>query len=191
MKPAFPDIKLGPSINKPTQVSLTSGIGFVYELWDFIDTHDVPVDFVDHLLYVAIPRTMEDRVQDSTASWENVFAHFGLPSDTELVNSERNRSISCSLESPASDTLPGGAFVAGSLIAMAGMRPANSNHNSVMSHLFFARSQIWHQNTRRKAPGVGLEAYARILIDTPEELQTTLDYTPSRTVDFRAIAGLS
>jgi hypothetical protein len=57
--------------------------------------------------------------------------------------------------------VPGGAFVAGALIAMAGMHPDNSDHNLVMSHLCSARSQIWNAALQPKAPGVGLEAYAK------------------------------
>ncbi len=188
VKPSFPGIKLGPSINKPVSPS-----SFAAGFWDYIRNNSVPVDFVNPHLYVDLPRTMEQRIhEDPIASWEALFAQVGLPADTEIVNSEWNRSIGCSLEGGAGNTIPGGAFVAGALIAMANMHPANSTHNLVMSHLFSTRSQIWRADLVPKAPGVGLEAYAQLVIETPEKLQIQASSgTPSTAVDFRAMAGRS
>jgi hypothetical protein len=71
------------------------------------------------------------------------------------------------------------------------MHPANSDHNLVMSHLFSARSQIWNAALQPKAPGVGLEAYAKLAIETPERLVVSDDHVVTTNVDFRIMAGRS
>jgi hypothetical protein len=189
VKAALPDIKLGPSINRPLTLN-----PLPHDFWNYIETHAVPVDFVSVHLYADQPRDMEISIHQhqDDRSWEDFFALVDhLPVDTPIVNSEWNRRISCSLIGGNGNTVPGGAFVAGALIAMAGMHPANSDHNLVMSHLFSARSQIWNAALQPKAPGVGLEAYAKLVTETPERLVVSDDHVVTADVDFRIMAGRS
>ena len=186
VKAALPNIKVGPSINRP----LTSN-PLPHDFWNYIETHAVPVDFVSAHFYAEQPRDMEIKIHQHQFSWEDLFEDVGLPLDTPIVNSEWNRRISCSLTGGSGNTVPAGAFVAGALIAMAGMHPANSDHNLVMSHLFSARSQIWNAALQPKAPGVGLEAYAKLAIETPERLVVSDDHVVTADVDFRIMAGRS
>ncbi|MFP8872353.1 MAG: hypothetical protein VCB43_13640, partial [Myxococcota bacterium] len=187
VKPSFPDVMLGPSINRPATTN-----PIPTDFWNYIQANNVPVDFVVPHMYAERPEHMEDRVYKKTAkSWETLFALAGLPTDTPIVNGEWNRSIGCSLESGRGNTIPGGAFVAASLITMAGMHPDNGPHNLMMSHLFSARFQIWTQSLWPKAPGIGLSAYASLANDTPQRLALSGDYANGTDIDFRALAGRS
>ncbi len=187
VKPSFPGVLLGPSINRPATTNPIPS-----DFWNYIQTHNVPVDFVVPHMYAERPEHMEDRVYKKPAkSWETLFATIGLPIDTPIVNGEWNRAIGCSLEGGRGNSIPGGAFVAASLITMAGMHPDNGPHNLVMSNLFSARSQIWTQSLAPKAPGIGLAAYAGLANDTPERLALSGDYANGADIDFRALAGRS
>ena len=123
-----------------------------------------------------------------SCSWEFLFDYVGLPADTPIVNAEWNRDGGC-YNTGKGQTIPAGAFVAGSLITMAEMHPQSSDHNMIMSHLFSARSQLWDENSQPKGPGVGIAAYAHLVEHTPHRLSLTGPFSTDEGVDFRAIAG--
>ena len=184
-KPDFPDVMLGPSINKPTSQQNR----IPWDFWDYVKDNEIPVDFISAHIYHKRPRMLEDRVYRQTdRSWEFLFSYVGLPADTPIVNAEWNRDGGC-YNTGKGQTIPAGAFVAGSLITMAGMHPQNSNHNLVMSHLFSARSQLWTESSQPKGPGVGIAAYAHLVENTPDRLSLTGPFSTDDGVDFRAIAG--
>jgi len=61
----------------------------------------------------------------------------------------------------------------------------------MMSHLFSARHQIWNQDGTPRSPGLGLETYAMMVIDTPNKLSITGGYTDKANIDFRVISDKS
>ncbi|NIA14316.1 MAG: hypothetical protein GWP08_09555 [Nitrospiraceae bacterium] len=184
IKPLFPNLNIGPSASRGMA-------GF----WEYARDHGVPVDFVAPHNYSVRPQSFANQVYlKPNANWEVLFPYYGFPVDTPLVFSEWNRSINCSLEGGVGNTIPGGCYVAASLITMAEMHPANGPHNVVMGHLFSARFQIWYPDGTPRAPGVALEAYGHDLYgETPIRIASTGGRSddPSGYVDFKVMAGKS
>jgi hypothetical protein len=185
IKPTFPNIMLGPSINTPWGASKIPR-----DFWTYVEKNGTPIDFVAPHMYRDNPYKIEEAVYSSpqNKSWEDLFSSVGLPLDTPIINAEWNRSA---YNQGVGNTIPGGSFVVSALIAMAEMHPANGQHNVIMSYLFSSRFQIWDQNSAPKAPGTGLETYAKLVNETPNKLLTTGGYTNNTNIDFRVMAGKS
>jgi hypothetical protein len=114
---------------------------------------------------------------------------------TPIVNAEWNRDadgVSCYNNGQRGDTIPAGAFVAGSLIAMAEMHPENSDHNVILSHLFSSRAQLF-DGGGYKAPGIGLMAYGKYLYgETPVRLASSGGWDDlDHGFDLKVMAGRS
>ncbi|MFP6663986.1 MAG: hypothetical protein VCC00_07310 [Deltaproteobacteria bacterium] len=189
-KPEFPNVMLGPSINTPWTSNPVPS-----EFWTYIINNNVPVDFVSPHFYGPRPAKLASRIYHAIPSaddksWENLFAIAGLPTDTPIVIAEWNRGSGC-YNGGTGGTIPGGAFVAATLMTMAELHPANSGHNVIMSHLFSTRFQIWKDDLTPRGPGVGLESYARLVNETPHKLALTGTYADTTSIDFHAIAGKS
>lgn len=185
-KPTFPNILFLPSINTPWNSNPVS-----LDFWTYVQNNGTPIDgFAPHL-YATTPFEIEERVYSSSQdkSWEDLFSIVGLPLDTPIINAEWNRNAYN--KGGKGNSIPGGCFVAASLIVQADMHPANGTHNLLMSHLFSTRHQIWDQASNPKAPGIGLEAYALLANNTPKKLSTTGGYTDNANIDFRVMAGKS
>lgn len=185
-KPTFPDILFVPSINTVWNSNPVS-----FDFWTYVQNNGTHLDGVAPHLYARNPYNIEERVFSSAEdkSWEDLFSIVGLPLDTPIFNSEWNRD-SYNIGGKG-NAVPGASFVAAALIVMAEMHPANGPHNLMMSHLFSGRFQIWDQASNPKTPGVGLEAYALMVNDTPNKLSTTGGHTDYANIDFRVIAGKS
>jgi len=185
-KPTFPNILLLPSINTPWGASQIP-----QDFWQYVIDNNVPIDGVAPHLYATNPFKIEERVFSSSQnkSWEDLFGIVGLPLDTPIFNAEWNRD-SYNVGGKG-NSVPGASFVAAALIVQADLHPANGPHNLLMSHLFSSRFQIWNADTSPRAPGVGLEAYAMMVNDTPNKLSITGGYTDYANIDFRVIAGKS
>ena len=210
--PVFPDFMLGPSINIPT--------GRAWELprdfWCYAQTNNLRIDFVAPHFYLPAPNLMKTRVYgdgqpapsqngslcrgaEATPRpenhWEAYLKAYGYPG-TPIINAEWNRDgekgVLCWNSGRRGDTVPAGAYVAGSLISLAEMHPENSDHNVIMSHLYSSRSQLF-LGTGYKAPGIGLMAYGKYLFgETPVRLSSSGGWNDNgHDMDLKLMAGRS
>ena len=185
VKPTFPSLNIGPSASKGQ-----------IDFWQYVAANNVQMDFVSPHSYMTRPRILKSNIHEKpNANWEFLFAAIGMPVDTPLIYSEWNRGGGCYNNAGGSGTVPGGAFVAATLITMAELHPANSTHGFTMGHLFSTRFQIWKEDGTPRPAGVGLEAFGHDLYgETPIKIASTGDRSDPvgmGNVDFKVMAGKS
>jgi hypothetical protein len=209
--PVFPDFMLGPSINFPNGPRWQLPRDF----WCYAQTNNLRIDFIAPHFYRPTPNLMNNRVHGDGQParpqtvelcagaeavprpenhWEaylEAYGYAGMP----IVNAEWNRDgngVSCYNNGQRGDTIPAGAYVAGSLISLAEMHPENSDHNVILSHLFSSRSQLF-QGDGYKAPGIGLMAYGKYLFgETPVRLACSGGWDDNdHDMDLKLMAGRS